>query len=67
MGWGLRLFVITPPFLRDAAIDSVRYQETGAHSLYFSQSLPILNFPRASQVTRFVFSCGRRALIDAQK
>ena len=45
MGWGQRFFVIAAPFLREAAIDSVKYQETGARSLYFSQSPAMLNFP----------------------
>jgi hypothetical protein len=66
MGWGRRLFVITAPFLREAAIDSVRYQETGARALYFSQSPAMLNFPNVSQVTSLTLSFGRQPLVEAR-
>ena len=66
IGCGRLFFKTTMPFLREAAIDSVRCQETDARDLYFSQRDAILNFPKASQVTRLTRS-ERRPFVDARR
>ena len=66
IGCGRRFFTIRTPPLREAAIDSVIYQETGARALYFSHSAEILNLPRACQVTSLKWS-GRRPFVDARR